>query len=169
MRPRLRDPRQLDLAALLAAAPTPPPRPGTLNFGPSLRAQISRALKECPKSRVEIAAEMTTALFGDEGEGEITKAQLDGWTAPSHEAQGHRFPLEYLPALVNATGAFWLLDTLAEPCGCKVTPGPGAVVMKAGLLALQERAVARGKAELQKLVTPELLALVLEGLRGDEA
>jgi len=165
-----RDTRQLDLEELLAHRPPPPaPQAGAVNFDLTFRNHLSRAIKESPKSRIEIAAEMSAMLFGDAGDGEITKAQIDGWTAPSHEAQGHRFPVAYLPALVQVTGAVWLLSELAARCGCHVTPGSAAILMQVGAIALEDKALKDRKSRLSKQLTPELLAQLINDLKEGRA
>jgi hypothetical protein len=67
------------------------PKPGALD-GMQFRHMLSEQVKASPLSRHQIAARMSE-LVGHE----ITKHQLDSWTAESRE--GWRFPLEYLPAL----------------------------------------------------------------------
>lgn len=56
------------------------PVPGALAIGHALRHLISDLLKACPFTRFEIAARMSE-LTGQE----ITKHQLDSWTAESRE------------------------------------------------------------------------------------
>ena len=81
----------------LFAVPAPrAPMPGALNIDRQLRALLSRILKECPLNRYDVEARMSE-LTGDE----VTKYQLDAWTAESREQW--RFPLEYLPAFEVAT------------------------------------------------------------------
>lgn len=77
--------RQRTLNFEVPAAPTP--IPGALNMSTEMRGLVSNILKDCPKSRFEVAARMSE-LTGVE----ITKYQLDSWTAESRD--GWRFPLE---------------------------------------------------------------------------
>lgn len=65
--------------------------PGDLDIGLALRHLLSNLLKACPQSRFVVAAKMAELTGHD-----ISKNQLDSWTAESRE--GWRFPLEYLPA-----------------------------------------------------------------------
>ena len=124
----------------------PEPVPGAFDFDLQLRNLLNRAIKESPKSRAEIAAAMTDLVFGDAGDGEITKVQLDSWTAPSRG--DWRFPLCYLPAFVKAADAVWLLDKVAAMVGCKVLVGSealdaelGRIQRKMAELKRRERAV----------------------------
>ena len=70
----------------------PEPAPlaeGSLNFAIELRGLLSQALKDCPHSRWQVAARMSELLGA-----EVTRYQLDAWTAESREPW--RFPVEYL-------------------------------------------------------------------------
>lgn len=59
--------------------------PGSLNISVQLRNELSEGLKYSTLSRHQVAARMSE-LIGTE----ITKSQLDSWTAESKEY--HRFP-----------------------------------------------------------------------------
>ena len=102
--------------------------------------------------------------FGDAGEGEVTKAQLDSWTAPSRDAW--RFPLSYLPAFVEATGAVWLLDLLAERCGCKVVHGEAAVLLELGVVNATMRHLRQREAEIKKSLPGDLVDEIAKRLGG---
>lgn len=141
-------PDQLSLDRYFEVERRPEPTPGALDYDARVRNLLSTAIKESDRSRAEIAAAMTDLVYGDAGEGEITKAQLDSWTAPSRA--DWRFPLAYLPAFVKATNAHWLLDTIAESVGCKVLVGAEAVMAQVGALELQERHIKGRKAALLK-------------------
>lgn len=121
---------QLSLFALEAKTPAP----GSLDVSARIRGALKEALKRSPRSRHHVAADMAESL-----QREITKSMLDAWTAPSHESQGHRFPAEYLPAFIAATGCTQLLDTIADACGGSFVPGPELVDLELGRLASQER------------------------------
>lgn len=103
------------------------PTPGALAVGNALRHLLSDLLKDCPKSRFEIAAQMSE-LLGHE----ITKHQLDSWTADSRE--GWRFPLEYLPAFEVAVSTHSITAWLADLRGCKVLVGKEALDAEIGKL-----------------------------------
>jgi len=55
---------------------------------------------------------------------EITKSQLDNWSAESHEK--HRFPCQFLPAFVLATGQRRAFEVLSRRSGLFALPGPEA-------------------------------------------
>jgi len=84
--------------------------PGRLNIDLQIRELITQSLKKTRLSRYEVAGKMSELLAK-----EITKAQIDAWSAESKE--GHRFPLAYLPAFCEATGDSTLIKFIAEKCG----------------------------------------------------
>jgi hypothetical protein len=165
---RVNDPRQDELR-LFGPPPAPPTLAGSFNYSHELRQALAQVLKDSPASRAEVAVQMTEMVFGHDGEGEITVAQLNSWTACSKGEW--RFPLEYLPAFIQATGGVWLVDWLAQRCGCRALRGEQAV-----LVEMSAKKVLRQKAEaemkrldkelkgLEASVTPELL----DGLQGRE-
>ena len=121
---RLHDPLTLDLFEV----PVPRvPMPGALDVGLAVRHLISDLLKDSPRNRFEIAARMSE-LLGHE----ITKHQLDSWTAESRE--GWRFPLEYLPAFEVAVETHLVTTWLADVRGCKVLVGKEALDAEIGKL-----------------------------------
>lgn len=103
------------------------PLPGALAIGPGLRHLLANLLKASPRQRFEIAAHMTE-LVGHE----ITKHQLDSWTADSRD--GWRFPLEYLPAFEVAVQTHDITAWLADLRGCKVLVGKEALDAEIGKL-----------------------------------
>lgn len=103
------------------------PMPGALNFKLTLRHLLSEALKSSPISRTDVAARMSE-LTGEN----ITKHQLDAWTAESRE--GWRFPLEYLPALEVACETTALTAWMASTRGGKVLMGKEALDAEIGKL-----------------------------------
>lgn len=93
---------------------------GSMLVRERLRVALSSALKNCSLSRWEVAGKMSHLLGC-----EITKFQLDAWTAESKD--GHRFPAEYLPAFCRVTGDRQPLALLAEAAGLFAMPGPDAL------------------------------------------
>lgn len=122
MAPARRDDRQLTLDGL-AGSRTPTPAPGSLDFDRELRLALNRALKETPKDRFDVAAEMSR-LTGEE----ISKTTIDSWTGASRTSWN--MPAKHLPAFIQATGAHWLLDQIATKVGCKVLAGDEIVAAK---------------------------------------
>lgn len=121
---RRRDSLTLDLFD----APAPPrTNDGALNHSLELRALLSRLLKNTPLDRFEVAARMS-ALLGVE----VTKFQLDSWTAESRD--GWRFPLEYAVAFEVALNTHELTRWYAERRGCRVLVGQEALLAELGRL-----------------------------------
>lgn len=96
------------------------PPAGSLNIDTEFRAAISEDIKNCPLSRYQVVA-MISELTGEE----ITINMLYNWTAESHEK--HRFPAQYLPAFVIATGGRRAFEVLSRKAGLFALPGPEAL------------------------------------------
>lgn len=123
------------------------PIKGSLDIDAELRAAISEDIKHAivsctgrELSRYEVAARMSD-LVGHE----ITKSMLDNYSADSHEK--HRFPCQYLPAFVIATGQRRAFETLSRRSGLFALPGPEA--LRAEIQRLDEQ-IKRHKAEKHK-------------------
>jgi len=137
-----RDPLTLDL---FDVPMEPPSTPGSLACGVELRHLLSETLKRCPYDRFEVAARMSRALGTD-----ISKHQLDAWTAESREAW--RFPMEYAAAFAHATETYALIEFLAAKRGCRVLIGEDALLAEVGRLERQEEELkARKKALKERL------------------
>lgn len=85
-----------------------------------LRAAMSRAIKDSPLSRWQIAGRISELLHRD-----VSKETLDKYTSESAEA--HRPSADTLAAFCAATGSLAALDVLAESVGCVLTPVEPAV------------------------------------------
>lgn len=137
---RVHDPLTLDLFEV----PVPrAPLPGALDVGLQIRHLVSDLLKACPLNRFEVAARMSE-LLGHE----ITKHQLDSWTAESRE--GWRFPLEYLPAFEVAVETHRVTTWLADLRGCKVLVGKEALDAEIGKLERLKEDAARKIKQLKQ-------------------
>lgn len=98
---------------------------GSLNVSLRLREELSKGLKQCTYSRYEVAARMSELIGG-----EISKSQLDSWTAESKDA--HRFPAEYLAAFCAATGYKQPLRMMAELVQCYLLESEEALLAELG-------------------------------------
>jgi hypothetical protein len=159
-RPDARQPTFFDI-------PRPPrQRPGSMNFGAELRSALAKAIKNSVLSRPEIAARMNDLIYGEQAgeEGEVTVHMLNAWTAPSRE--GWRFPLEYLPAFVEATGAHWLVDVVAERCGCRALLGKEAALADIGAIRAKLEELKRTEQELTRRLDPSAAERLLKQRRG---
>lgn len=110
--------------------------------GSRLASRISRAvalaLKECGRSRAEVAAAMSAALGYA-----VSEAMLDAYASEAKE--GHRITLDRFIALIEATGCTDLLGLVAEPFGHVVVPERFASLIELNLIEEHERKVARVK------------------------
>lgn len=137
---RVPDPLTLDLFEVPVART---PLPGALDVGPAVRHLLSDLLKASHRNRFEIAARMSE-LLGHE----ITKHQLDSWTAESREAW--RFPLEYLPAFEVAVETHQVTAWMADLRGCKVLVGKEALDAEIGKLERLKEEAARKIKQLKQ-------------------
>lgn len=87
------------------------------DFRSKLKRAMSRALKECPYDRHEVAMRMAQAL----GQDSFSKATLDAYTAESKES--HDISLYRFKAFVRATGATWLWDLVVADDGLTMLVG----------------------------------------------
>ncbi len=123
------DHSQLDLFAVIERlsqdAKSLSTKAGAFNMDARVRALLSDALKRCPQSREVVAGKMSelTAM-------EITKSQLDSWSAESKE--NHRFPFVYAAAFCEATGDVEILRLVAEMTGCYLLKGEDALFTELG-------------------------------------
>ena len=108
----------------------------SFNTDASLRALLSDALKQSPLSREMIAGKMSELLGM-----EISKSQLDSWTAESKE--NHRFPLAYAAAFCEATGDVEILRLSVDMVGCYLLKGEDALLTELGRIEQKKEELAR--------------------------
>lgn len=137
------DERQLALTGLFEIPIKPAENPGALNFSIELRGVLSEALKKSPRSRYEVAARMSELLGV-----EVTRFQLDSWTAESRD--GWRFPFEYAAALEVACDTMCLQELLARKRGCKVLVGADTLKAELGKLELLEAEIRDRRRAIKK-------------------
>ena len=141
-RPRTLDERTPDFFAAPCVSPI---AEGSLNYSIELRRALSAALKGTPLSRYEIAGRMS-ALLGED----VTKAQIDAWTAESKEAW--RFPFEYAAALEAACDTTILQEILARKRGCRLLVGEDTLFAELALIQHRRAELA----ELEKKIKRQL-------------
>lgn len=118
---------------------------GALDVGMRLRNLLSDLLKASPVSRHQVAARMAELTGHD-----ISKHQLDSWTAESRE--GWRFPLEYLPALETALETHAITAWLADLRGCKVLVGKDALLAELGKVERMKQELANKERALKRIL-----------------
>ncbi len=119
--------------------------PGSFNLSCRLRSELSEGLKRCSLSRYEVAAHMSE-LVGTE----ITKSQLDSWTAESKEL--HRFPAEYLPAFCHVTGYTEPIRTMARMLQCYILESEEALLAELGRIDQVKRDLSRKEKEVREFL-----------------
>lgn len=102
-----------------------PETSGKASIDAATRHIISNSLKHTKLSRYEVAARMSEILGC-----EITKAQIDAWSAESKE--NHRFPYVYTQAFCLATGDKALTRHMCELCGGFFIEGVEALELELG-------------------------------------
>lgn len=117
-------------------------------FRSQLKRAMSRALKDCPYSRHEVAMRMAEAL-GQDG---FSKATLDAYTAESKET--HDISLYRFKAFVRATGAVWLWDLVVADDGLTMLVGDEARLAE---IALKEQQLAELSSEIRSLKAKPVL------------
>jgi hypothetical protein len=122
--------------------------PGSAEISTRLRAAITAAIKRCPLSRWQIAGRMSELL-----DREITKAQLDAWTAATKE--GWRFPAEYLVAFIVAVDDYTVLELIAGACGCTVVHNREHIRLELGRVMAEEQRLRERKRTLLRLQADE--------------
>ena len=126
--------------------------PGTFDFDAEFRAALNKAIKDSRFSRAAIAARMTELIYGDSGEGAITKAMLDARTAQSR-AQ-YAFPVAWLPAFCIATGDSSVLERIAARAGRHVLTSDQLFLTELGTAIVAERDARAKVAALRKSIKP---------------
>ena len=135
------------------------PAPGSLLIGSMVRELLSQTLKRSMYKRYEIAGRMSELLGV-----EITDSMLYSWTAESKE--GHRFPLEYLPAFCWATGDLGLAEGVSKRCGAKLVKGEEVVLLELARIAEKKRQAEEERKRMEE--EEEALRNYLTAMRGEE-
>ena len=118
-----------------------------------LKAALAEDLRASPYRRDQVAARMSTLLGTS-----ITQAQLDAWTAATKPL--HRFPLEYLPAFVEATGhQLRALRLAAVACGCRLFV-PDQVRLDLARVEEEQRQLAQRGRVLRGLVEADVAGVL---------
>jgi len=119
--------------------------PGRLAWDGRLRALITGAIRQSRFSREEIAERMTLAS-GDA----ITRAMLDAWTAPSKN--GHRFPLQLLPAFCDAVESQEILKDALAMLGARIATAEDLAYAEIGRLHVEGQKTADREKALRILL-----------------
>ncbi|MGE5549151.1 MAG: hypothetical protein ACM3ZC_01290, partial [Bacteroidota bacterium] len=121
------------------------PIPGSFDLSLRIREMLTAGLKSCDLSRYEVAARMSELVGA-----EITKSQLDSWSAESKE--GHRFPAEYLAAFCFVTGYREPIRVMAELVNCHLVESREALLAELGNLNQAKRDMTRREKAIRDLL-----------------
>jgi len=121
------------------------PDEASLICGHRIKKLITQSIKESDFSRIQVANRMSEQLGI-----EITQAQMDAWTAESKN--GHRFPLEYLPAFINATENWILIIKSCRMCGGHFAKGKEILHVEMGKIKELEIQLKERKKAVEKML-----------------
>lgn len=136
---------QLEMELFPVSVP-PSERRGELDVDTELRECLSLALKHCPLSREQVAARMAELLAYPT----LSAHMLNAYAAPAKGT--HKFPLQFLPAFIVATGAYWLADRVAQWCGGTFLMGEEARAAELGMLERQRQELNERIRDLKRTV-----------------
>lgn len=119
--------------------------PRAMDFRVRIAKAISKALKECPKSRAQIAAE-ASEILGDT----LSENMLNNYAAPSHD--GHDISLTRFKAIARVTGQNWLWEVALEGEGLTLLEGKEAIYAQYGLAKRTEKEATDRRKALESLV-----------------
>lgn len=139
------DARQFDLDALFEIPQPIPSTEGSLDYESQLCRTLSRALKETPRSRAQVAADMSVTLGKT-----ITESMLNTWTAESRDL--HRFPFAFAAAFEAACETTCLQQILASKRGSVVMVGEDALLAELGRLERTENDTRDRRKQLRALL-----------------
>lgn len=142
---KARDDLTADLFDMVAVPVERGNKPGALDIDSELRHLLGDLMKQSPLNRHQIAARMSELVGHD-----ITKTQLDTWTADSRE--GWRFPVAYLPAFEAALETHDLLAWLADLRGARLSVGREALEAQLGKLETMKDQLKKQEAAIKKLL-----------------
>lgn len=142
--------QNLDIPARLKPGPSESSGlPASLDCDLTLRALISEAIAGCPKSREQIAEEMSYLI----GAVKITTAMLNCYTAESKEK--HRFPLAFLPAFCQVTGDRRALECVAVRLGLSVMDAGERRLAELGARVIESEAGGREVEAMKQQILAE--------------
>ncbi len=99
-----------------------------------IAAGVSRILKEDPRTRFEIAADMSELLDSD-----VSKWMLDAWSSEARD--GHNVSFSRMVLLAAITGRADVLNALMRPFGFAVLVGEEIYLAEIGHLEAKRRAI----------------------------
>ena len=145
MSKRFKDTKTLDLFEQVYPVRRPPVISHTVDLSGKIKRLVSLILKESPKSREQIAAEMSEAMDCPS----FSKAMLDNYSSEANEL--HQIPLYRFIVLVRVADAAWAWDELLKDEGFTVLFGDEALLAERGRVAQQIEELKKYQKELNSV------------------
>lgn len=142
MSKRFKDTQTLDLFEQVYPVRRPPVISHTVDLSGKIKRLVSLILKESPKSREQLAAEMSEAMDCPS----FSKAMLDNYSSEANEL--HQIPLYRFIVLVRVADAAWARDELLKDEGYTVLFGEEALLAERGRVAQQIEQLKKYQKEL---------------------
>lgn len=144
MSKRFKDTQTLDLFEQVYPVRRPPVISHTVDLSGKIKRLVSLILKESPKSREQLAAEMSEAMDCPS----FSKAMLDNYSSEANEL--HQIPLYRFIVLVRVADASWAWDELLKDEGFTVLFGEEALLAERGRVAQQIEELKKYQKELME-------------------
>ena len=145
MSKKFKDTQTLDLFEQVYPVRRPPVISHTVDLSGKIKRLVSLILKENPKSREQIAAEMAEAMNCPS----FSKAMLDNYSSEANEQ--HQIPLYRFIVLVRVADAAWAWDELLKDEGFTVLFGDEALLAERGRVAQQIEELKKYQKELNSV------------------
>ncbi len=145
MSKKFKDTQTLDLFVQVYPVRRPPVISHTVDLSGKIKRLVSLILKENPKSREQIAAEMAEAMNCPS----FSKAMLDNYSSEANEQ--HQIPLYRFIVLVRVADAAWAWDELLKDEGFTVLFGDEALLAERGRVAQQIEELKKYQKELNSV------------------
>ncbi len=139
-----KDTQTLDLFEQVYPVRRPPVISHTVDLSGKIKRLVSLILKESPKSREQLAAEMAEAMDCPS----FSKAMLDNYSSEANEL--HQIPLYRFIVLVRVAQAAWAWDELLKDDGYTVLFGEEALFAERGRVQQQIEELRKYQKELEK-------------------
>lgn len=144
MSKRFKDTQTLDLFEQVYPVRRPPVISHTVDLSGKIKRLVSLILKESPKSREQLAAEMSEAMDCPS----FSKAMLDNYSSEANEL--HQIPLYRFIVLVRVAKAGWAWDELLKDDGYTVLFGEEALLAERGRVQQQIEELRKYQKELER-------------------
>lgn len=144
MSKKFKDNQTPDLFEQVFPVRRPPMLPKQADLSGKIKRLVSLICKESPKTREQLAAEMSEAMDC----ASFSKAMLDNYSSEANEL--HQIPLYRFIVLVRVAQAAWAWDELLKEDGYTVLYGEEALLAERGRVQQQIEELRKYQKELEK-------------------